>query len=102
MIEIAYYFYYGNCITEAAVLSVYQTNPGEAKEYILQTLGYGGVLLTILTILACGLLFYRLNNKGFADINLEILGKNPWPFSASLALQEPYIPLVTPFLKQVS
>lgn len=80
MVEIAYYFYYGNCITEAAVLSVYQTNPGEAKEYILQTLGYGGVLLTILTILACSLLFYRLNGKGFADINQETLGKKTLAF----------------------
>ena len=75
LVEIAYYFYYGNCITEAAVLSVYQTNLSEAKEYILQTLGYSGVILTITIILAFGLLFYRLNNKGFSYINYDNLGK---------------------------
>lgn len=44
LLEMAYFFYYGNCITEAAALSIYQANPAEAKEYILQALGYGGVL----------------------------------------------------------
>lgn len=64
--EIAYYFYYGNCITEAAILSIYQTNPSEAKEYILQTLGgYIGILASLTAILAIFYLFIKLNTKGF-------------------------------------
>lgn len=64
--EIAYYFYYGNCITEATILSVYQTNPNEAKEYILQTFGYIGLLTLFATILSIFYIFIKLNTKGFA------------------------------------
>lgn len=68
LVEIAYFCYYGNCITEAAVLSVYQTNPSEAKEYILQTLGYSGLIVSLLLLTAIGLLFYKLNHQGFANL----------------------------------
>ena len=63
LLETAYFFYYGNCITEAAVLSIYQTNPAEAKEYILQTLGYGGVLAAALVIAAIFAGLYRVNGN---------------------------------------
>ena len=63
LLEIAYFFYYGNCITEAAVLSIYQTNPAEAKEYILQAMGYGGVLAAALGIAAIFAGLYRVNGN---------------------------------------
>ncbi|MDO4920616.1 MAG: phosphoethanolamine transferase [Phascolarctobacterium sp.] len=63
LLEVAYFFYYGNCITEAAVLSIYQTNPAEAKEYILQSLGYGGVLAAALGIDVIFTGLYRVNGN---------------------------------------
>lgn len=61
--ELAYFFYYGNCITEAAVLSIYQTNPNEAKEYLLQTLGYSGIFFTVIFIGSIFAGLYIINSK---------------------------------------
>ncbi len=63
ILEIAYFVYYGNCVTEAAVLSIYQTNPNEAKEYLLQTLGYGGISAAIILIAVIFIGLYLANNK---------------------------------------
>lgn len=71
ILEMIYYFYYGNCISEAAILSIYQTNSQEAKEFILQNLGYSGILASLILFLACLIFFYILNNK-----ELHLLIKN--------------------------
>lgn len=63
ILEIAYYIYYGNCITEAAILSIYQTNPEEAKEYILQTIGYNGIIAVFVSLVLFYVLLYKLNSK---------------------------------------
>ena len=84
--EIAYYFYYGNCITETAVLSIYQTNPSEAKEYILQTLGYAGIVMVIIVILATACFFYKLNNKGLEPVNMNNINKIEYIFLCIVAL----------------
>ncbi len=63
LLELAYYIYYGNCITEAAILAIYQTNPDEAREFILQNLGYSGIAICGVILLAMLVAFYRLNKK---------------------------------------
>lgn len=73
--EITYYLYYGNCITEVAILSIYQTNPEEAKEFIMQNLGYGGILAIATFILASFVFFYVINNKNLQLNNAQTFSK---------------------------
>ena len=75
LLQIAYYFYYGNCITEMAVLSAYQTNPSEAKEYVLQTLGYSGIFFELAIIILMFLGFYKLNKKYLALTSCQEFNK---------------------------
>lgn len=63
VLELVYYLYYGNCITEAAILSIYQTNPEEAKEFILQNLGYSGILAAVIFLILSFIFFFKLNTK---------------------------------------
>lgn len=75
LLELAYFIYYGNCITEAAILSIYQTNPVEAREFILQNLGYPGIVISIITLLAMLLFFYLLNKNATVLVAYSQLSK---------------------------
>ena len=80
ILEIIYYFYYGNCISEAAILSIYQTNSEEAKEFILQNLGHTGIFASLILLFACMLFFYIINNKGLQLLTINKLSTKPLVF----------------------
>lgn len=56
LLEIIYFIYYGSCISEAAIMAIYQTNPEEAKEWLSVTFGYTG-LLFIFSVYKCYFLY---------------------------------------------
>lgn len=68
ILEITYYLYYGTAISEAAIMSIYQTNQEEAKEFIIQNLGSIGVVAVAILIIISFLLIYKINTQ-----NLELL-----------------------------
>lgn len=63
LLEIIYFIYYGSCISESAIMSIYQTNPEEAKEWLSVTFGYAGLLGIIIFIFFVFVIFYKLNVK---------------------------------------
>ena len=65
-LQLAYFVNYQYPITEAAAVALLQTNPEEAKEYILLNLGYGGIFATALGLL---LLLFILNRCN--DLSLD-------------------------------
>lgn len=75
VLELVYYLYYGNCITEAAILSIYQTNPEEAKEFVLQNLGYSGILAAVIFLILSFIFFLKLNTKSLQLIPNAKLAK---------------------------
>lgn len=66
--QIIYFIQYGTCISESAVMAIFQTNPNETKEYLLMNIGYIGIICTgIFLILLCfGI--YKLNLPQFKYI----------------------------------
>lgn len=61
LVSLMYYCNYGSTITSSSAIALLQTNPNEAKEYIMQNIGYGGIAgitACLLLLLGC---FYRLN-----------------------------------------
>lgn len=63
LLEIIYYLYYGTVISESAIMSIYQTNQEEAKEFIIQTLGYTGIMATCTLFIVAFLFIYKINTK---------------------------------------
>jgi len=61
LIQWIYFYIYGHCLSEMALVAFYQTNINESLEY-LQRIGYVYPLTLILFLLASFWLFYRLNN----------------------------------------
>ena len=61
--QIIYFFTYHAPLTEAGAMAVIQTNPAEAREFILQNFGLPGVALFALFWLVLLFLMYRLNLK---------------------------------------
>lgn len=86
ILEIVYYLYYGNCITEAAILSIYQTNPEEAKEFLLQNAGYWGIIIAVVSIMICLALLYKTNNKNLHLIPQASLSKKQLIFLSLTAI----------------
>ena len=86
VLEIVYYIYYGNCITEAAILSIYQTNPEEAKEFILQNIGYSGIFAAVVFLLVCFTFFYKINSKNLTLISTAHLSKKQTAYLAIAAI----------------
>lgn len=84
--EIVYFVYYGNCVTEAAILSVYQTNPQEAKEFVLQAFGYSGIIITLLCVIAVFIGFYKLNSHYLHLNSTAALSKKQLVFLGLAAL----------------
>ncbi len=59
--QTVYFLIYGSSITPAAAMAVLQTNPAEAREYLLQTLGMTGIVGGAFALILLLLLFIRLN-----------------------------------------
>lgn len=59
--QIDYYLIYKSPITTAGAMAALQTNPNEAKEFIMQNFGSTGILSFLLLWLLIFYVFYRLN-----------------------------------------
>jgi heptose-I-phosphate ethanolaminephosphotransferase len=57
--QILYYFYYQSPVTESACMALLQTNPNEAREFLLQNLGLTGLASLCLGLLILLILFIR-------------------------------------------
>lgn len=66
IVQIIYFIQYKTCISEAAIMALFQTNPAEAKEYLLMNLGYLGIIFTIFFIF---LLYYSIYKLNLSEIN---------------------------------
>ena len=77
LLEIIYFIYYGSCISEAAIMAIYQTNPEEAKEWLSVTFGYTGLLFISVFISAIFFIFYKLNIKNTIRNTIPTLSKKP-------------------------
>lgn len=79
--QIVYYGLYNSPFTTAAAMAVLQTNPAEAREYILQNVGYTGVLSFVLFWIVLYYIFYLLNRLQQGRIHLM-----PKPFLAVMVI----------------
>lgn len=70
LLQIVYFMYYGSCISEAAIMAIYQTNPEEAKEWLSVTFGYHGLFAILIFIISLFLIFYKFNIK---NVVIDIL-----------------------------
>lgn len=61
LLQLGYFANYQYPITEAASIALLQTNPAEAKEFILLNLGYGGILSIAMFVCVLYVAFVRLN-----------------------------------------
>lgn len=61
--SILYFGNYGSAITSPAAIALLQTNPNEAKEYLMQNIGYEGIIALILLLLCMMISFYRMNSS---------------------------------------
>lgn len=62
LLQLAYFANYAYPITEAASIALLQTNPQEAKEYLLLNVGYAGLAGALVLLVALLLLFARAND----------------------------------------
>jgi heptose-I-phosphate ethanolaminephosphotransferase len=71
--QIIYFFSYQAPLTEAGAMAVIQTDPKEAREFIMQNYGMAGVVAFILLWLIILYVFYKFN---FVEkLHLEVLPK---------------------------
>lgn len=74
--QIIYFIQYGTCISEAAVMAIFQTNPAEAKEYLLMNIGYLGIFCTCLFLIVLFSGIYKFNLPQFTYLkNNQIFDK---------------------------
>ena len=78
LLQLGYYSIYKYPITEAASMALLQTNPAEAKEFLLLNIGYGGLVAIALFLVGEFLVFSRLNSLNEANlesVNVLCFGK---------------------------
>ena len=68
--QLWYYVSYGTPITPAACLALLQTNASEAREYVMQNIGYGGGACIVLLFLCMTYLFAKGNHWQNIALNL--------------------------------
>ena len=73
--QIGYYALYQLPVTEAGFLAILQTNPAEAKEFVMQNFGYAGIVFVVLLLLFIVFLIY-MHNKKFAGVGVHLQGKS--------------------------
>ena len=61
LFQILYFAYYKYPFTETAAIALLQTNPNEAKEYLLLNFGYVGIIGTIILLASIFYGSYKLN-----------------------------------------
>lgn len=75
LLQLAYFANYSYPITEAASIALLQTNPQEAKEYLLLNVGYAGLGEAVVLLVALQAIFARANDLSKAGTELLPLGK---------------------------
>ena len=70
-LQLVYFANYQYPITEAASIALLQTNPEEAKEYLLLNLGYGGIIASVVVLFLMLLYFAHLNKFESNNIKLN-------------------------------
>ena len=63
LVSVMYFCNYGNTITSSSAIAMLQTNPNEAKEYLLQNIGYVGIAGIVLFLLFMLGGFYKINSS---------------------------------------
>ncbi|MDO4179394.1 MAG: phosphoethanolamine transferase [Phascolarctobacterium sp.] len=66
LLQLQYFGLYQLPITEAGAVALLQTNFNEAKEYAMLNIGFVGILLTVVVILALIYLLYKNNSHAFS------------------------------------
>lgn len=64
--ELLYFYSYGTCVSETAVMLLFQTNFAESKEFLLQNIGFAGLIIITLTLI---IIFYILIKTNKAALN---------------------------------
>jgi len=71
IIQILYYYMYQNPITENACMALLQTNTAEAHEYLMQTLGYTGIISIIFLLVLIFATFLFCNKVSFSNSSVS-------------------------------
>lgn len=66
--EWAYFAHVQHCFTPASLMALYQTNPQEAMEYLVNGAGYMGVVVGAIGLVILAVLFYLCNKRLFKEI----------------------------------
>ena len=69
--QILYYLTFGTCVSEAAITAIYQTNLAEAKEFLLQTYGYFGLVFCLAVFCLIYYVLFKLNYNNFSKISFH-------------------------------
>lgn len=69
-LQLVYFANYQYPITEAASIALLQTNPEEAKEYLLLNLGYGGIIASVVVLFL--MLLYSAHFNKFKSNNIKL------------------------------
>lgn len=72
--QFLYYMYYEYPFTETAAIAILQTNPSEAKEYLLLNLGYLGIFSILLIFVLIFVALYKMNKVIDRKAENKILG----------------------------
>ena len=75
LFQILYFAYYKYPFTETAAIALLQTNPNEAKEYLLLNFGYVGIICTIILFASVFYGLYKLNTLENIRTEYSALGK---------------------------
>lgn len=76
LVSLMYYCNYGSTITSSSAIALLQTNPNEAKEYLLQNVGYVGIIGSIFCLLLMLGVFYKFNSSAEQNTKPILLKKH--------------------------
>ena len=71
--QLWYYASYGTPVSPAGCMALLQTNTSEAREYVMQNIGYGGIACTLLLFICLAVFFFKGNRWQKSALRL---GKN--------------------------
>lgn len=71
IVQLVYFMLYGTCISEAAIMAIYQTTPAEAWEYLQINGGIMAIGVQLLGLVFLFFLLFKLNHKGLENINTQ-------------------------------
>lgn len=66
-VQAAYLWNYGAVITNPAILAIWQTTPSEAKEYLMMTGGYTGIIAIVVGVILMWVGLFLLNHWGMGE-----------------------------------